>query len=440
MDRKDIIIVISSLSFPALGGQQSEAFKPPSTQSLNPKLESSLVRTDSQVTGDRQDRLSDTGHNRNSFGVITSTQGGIEITSVDGEFSTTLGGRILTDAAYYREDKNNLGNGTELRNARLELDGRIFADFAYELSIDFADGDADLKDAWLSYDAIHPWRFTLGHFKEPFSLEELTSRKYLTFMERALPNAMVPGRNMGIGVHWSGEQTGFSAGLFGNDYNDDADDEGDEGWGVTSRLTYAPIAHEHSVVHLGLAASHRKIDDEEEYRIRSRPESHLTDIRYLDSGKIVQSRELNLLGLEVAWVYGPVSLQGEWMQATLKRDDHKKNQGFDGWYLQGSWFPTGESRHYKSHPARFGRVKPLGEQGALELALRFSTLDLNDQDIEGGESDQLTFGVNWHFKPQIRVMMNYILVENDHNADADGDVEREDVPEIIQLRAQVDFN
>jgi phosphate-selective porin OprO/OprP len=211
---------------------------------------------------------------------------------------------------------------------------------------------------------------------------------------------------------------------------------------VTSRLSYAPIAQEYSVVHLGLAASHRKIDDEEEYRLRSRPESHLTDIRYLDSGKVAQSRELNLLGFEAAWVYGPASLQGEWMQASLKRDDHNKSLEFDGWYLQASWFPTGESRPYKRHRARFGRVKPLGESGALELALRVSTLDLNDQDIEGGKSDQLTFGVNWHFKPQIRVMMNYILVDNDRNADADadGDVEREDEPEIVQFRAQVDFN
>jgi phosphate-selective porin OprO/OprP len=368
----------------------------------------------------------------------TSTRGGIEIVSSDGEFSATLGGRLMLDAAYYDEDKNSLGNGTELRSARVELDGRIFADIIYELSVDFADGDADMRDAWLAYDGQYPWRFTLGHFKEPFSLEELTSRKHLTFMERALPNALVPGRNMGLGLNWYGEQISVAAGLFGDDYNDDSDDEGDEGWGASTRMTYAPLATERSVVHFGLSASYRKLDDEKEYRVDSRPESHLTDIRYLDSGKIKQSRIVTLIGLETAWVFGETSLQGEWIASNLERDDETDIE-FSGWYLQASWFLTGDSRHYKRQSARFGRVKPLSEQGALELALRYSTLELNDQDVEGGSSDQISFGVNWYYKPRLRLTMNYILVNNDRYADADGDVEIEDKPSLLQLRAQADF-
>jgi phosphate-selective porin OprO/OprP len=368
----------------------------------------------------------------------TSTRGGIEIVSSDGEFSATLGGRLMLDAAYYDEDKNSLGNGTELRSARIELGGRIFADIIYELSVDFADGDADMRDAWLAYDGQYPWRFTLGHFKEPFSLEELTSRKHLTFMERALPNALVPGRNMGLGLNWYGEQISVAAGLFGDDYNDDTDDEGDEGWGASTRMTYAPLATERSVVHFGLSASYRKLDDEKEYRVDSRPESHLTDIRYLDSGKIKQSRIVTLIGLETAWVFGETSLQGEWIASNLERDAETDIE-LSGWYLQASWFLTGDSRHYKRQSARFGRVKPLSEQGALELALRYSTLELNDQDVEGGSSDQISFGVNWYYKPQLRFTMNYILVNNDRYADADGDVEIEDNPSLLQLRAQADF-
>ncbi|MCG7983122.1 MAG: porin [Candidatus Thiodiazotropha lotti] len=372
------------------------------------------------------------------YDTFTSTRGGVEIVSSDGEFSATMGGRLLLDAAYYDEDKNSLGNGTEIRSARLDMEGRIFADIIYELSVDFADGDADMKDAWLAYDAHHPWRFILGHFKEPFSLEELTSRKHLTFMERALPNALVPGRNMGLGLQWRGEQVSVAAGLFGDDFNDDSDDEGDEGWGVSTRATYAPIASERSAVHFGASAAHRKLDDEEEYRVDIRPESHLTDVRYLDTGKIKQSRTLTLVGLETAWVYGETSLQAEWLASNLERDDDTDIE-FSGWYVQASWFPTGESRHYKHQQARFGRVKPFSELGALELALRYSTLDLTDQDVEGGSSDQITVGVNWYYKPQMRFMMNYSLVKNDRYADADGDLENEDEPKILQLRAQVDF-
>ncbi|MCU7922839.1 MAG: porin [Candidatus Thiodiazotropha sp. (ex Dulcina madagascariensis)] len=369
---------------------------------------------------------------------IISTKGGIEITTTDGEFSLQLGGRVLIDAAVYSEDKNTLGNGSELRDIRLDLEGRLYADFIYELSIDFSDGETDVKDAWLGYDANYPWRYTIGHFKEPFSLEEMTSNKYLTFMERALPNAMVPGRSLGFGINWVGEQITLSAGLFGDDYNDDVDDEGDEGWGATSRLTYAPFAEERSALHLGLAVSYRKLDDEQEFRFDSRHESHLTDIRYLDSGKLSQSDSLTLFGFEGAWVSGSLSLQGELIQANLERKAYE-DPSFSGWYLQGSWFLTGESRQYKQRTGRFGRVRPLNEYGAVELAARYSTLDLNDVGIEGGSSDNVTLGVNWYLNPQIRLMANYIFVENDIFADADGDVNGEDEPTLLQFRAQADF-
>jgi phosphate-selective porin OprO/OprP len=371
-------------------------------------------------------------------GFVLKTKGGLEVTTTDGEFSIALGGRILADVAVYDEDRNDLGNGSELRDLRLDLEGRLYADYIYEISVDFADGDADVKDAWFAYDAHYPWQFTVGHFKEPFSLEELTSKRYLTFMERALPNVLAPGRRMGISAHWSGEQLTFTTGLFGDDYNDDTDDEGDEGWGITSRLTYAPLAEVRSALHLGIAASYRKQDDEKKVRIDTRPESHLTDIRYLDTGKLEQIRATTLLGLEGAWVSGPFSLQGEWMQNQIEADEGE-DLIFNGWYLQASWFLTGESRRYKQGMATFGRVHPLLDHGAVEVAVRFSTLDLNDENIEGGSSDNITLGINWYINQQIRLMMNTIFLDNDSYADADGDVDGDDKPSIFQLRAQVDF-
>lgn len=370
--------------------------------------------------------------------LVIDTKGGLEVTTTDGEFSLQLGGRILADMAVYDEDRNALGNGSELRDLRFDLEGRLYADFIYEFSVDFSDGDADVKDAWFAYDANYPWRYSVGHFKEPFSLEEMTSKRYLTFMERALPNVFAPGRSMGVGAHWSGEQITFAGGLFGDDYNDDADDEGDEGWGVTSRITYAPKAEDRSVLHLGMAASYRKLDDEETVRFDSRPESHLTDTHYLDTGKLKQSDSTTLVGVEGAWVSGPFSLQGEWMQAKIARDADM-DPTFEGWYLQASWFLTGESRRYKQSSAKFGRIRPLSDHGAVEVAARFSSVDLNDGEIEGGSSDIVTLGLSWYINRQIRLMANTIFIDNDRYADADGDVEGEDEPSILQLRAQVDF-
>lgn len=60
-------------------------------------------------------------------------------------------------------------------------------------------------------------RIRAGHFKEPFSLEQLTGITNLSFMERALPvQAISPGRDMGIMCNNTalGDRVTWSAGAF----------------------------------------------------------------------------------------------------------------------------------------------------------------------------------------------------------------------------------
>jgi phosphate-selective porin OprO/OprP len=137
------------------------------------------------------------------------------------------------------------------------------------------------------------------------------------------------------------------------------------------------------------------------------------------------------------------------MQTKLSRTEGLNSTSLDGFYLLASWFITGESRNYLPATGEFGRSVPDGGRGSLELALRYSSVDLNDEDslmeageedlVLGGEADQWTLGLNWRLNPYIRIMGNLSRVDHDEFADEDGDLDGDDDFSIFQLRFQLNF-
>ena len=59
--------------------------------------------------------------------------------------------------------------------------------------------------------------------------------------------------------------------------------------------------------------------------------------------------------------------------------------------------------------------------------------------MTGGEEKNVTLGLNWYINPHVRAMANYVIIDNDDDADDDGDVEGNDDPKAFQLRLQADF-
>jgi len=365
--------------------------------------------------------------------VQVSTSGG-RLRFKSGEASFEVGGRLMVDTAFY-DNNDDLNNGSEIRRARLFMSGQVYNDWKFKLQTDFAGNEVSLKDAYLRYTGLDFADITVGNFKEPWSLEELTSSKYITFMERALPvEAFAPSRRLGIGGHShskSGMKWTAGYGVFADTVDADNDDN-NEGYGYAARATIAPIADEKRVVHLGGYAEWRKPSNDDDVRYRARPESHISNVRFVDTGTIDNVDHTVKWGLEAATVMGPFSLQGEYMSVDNDVDGGSDPE-FSGWYAYGSWFITGESRAYKTSSGTFGRVKPKsivgkGGKGAWELGARYSSIDLSDSGIQGGEEEDLTIGLNWYATPTIRFMANYIKVMDDT-----------DKPDIFQMRAQIDF-
>ncbi len=362
---------------------------------------------------------------------------GVNMVARNGKFNFKVGGRLMFDAAFYDTDKIELGDGTEIRRSRISVSGTISDDWEFEADYDFANNAVNVKDISISYNGFNAVNIKLGNFKEPFSLEENTSSRYLTFMERALPNVFAPGRNIGIGVNSKLKSWTWAAGVFGQSVGDEPDD--DEGYGASVRLTTAPMDDDRRVLHLGIGASYRAPDDKDrEVRFRERPESHKSNKRLVNTGTIANVDDYTTIGLEAALILGAFSLQGEYIKTRVDREKNFTDVDFSGGYVYGSWFITGESRNYKSKSGKFGRIKPLvnagdhGGVGAWELAIRYSTLNLNDNVINGGIEENTTIGLNWYLNPQLRFMTNFVYVNSEK-----GGVHED--PRIFQLRAQIDF-
>ena len=362
------------------------------------------------------------------------------------DFYLRVGGRILVDWAHYFQDKNNMGNrDIGLRTFMIEGNGRLSSNWTFRLSVGglteggrFNGSGAFLDDAYISYNGFERTSIIYGQQMEPFSLEEMGSGLSTTFMERALPNALVPGSTIGLSVHTYGSSWSTQAGLFSEDLATQKD-QGDLGTGFTCRAVYNPFLSGGEIYHLGGSFSFRKITGGDTVYFRYRPESGITNIRYVDTGDIAGIQTIGRCGLEGAAVLGPISFQAEYIGTFVNRGDGLENLQFKGWYAFMSWFPTGKSRRYLPQKGTFGYPKIASTYGAVELAARYSTIDLSSASVMGGKEQNMTFGANWYLTPRIRLMANYIFVFAGEGANGDGTLIGDDRPRILQMRFQMRF-
>jgi phosphate-selective porin OprO/OprP len=349
------------------------------------------------------------------------------------EMTVSLGGRIQADYTYYDTDNISLGSGTEFRRARLFAEGDILDSWKYKAQYDFAGNGTEIKDLYVQYTGWDFGKITLGQHKQEAGLEVLTSSKYITFIERAGMSVFVPDRRISAGLSGNSGDWHYAASVFGDEEGDD--DSSTEGFGFNGRLTWGP-KFGNNQTHFGASGSWQQPGGDDEWRVRQRPETHQTNVRLVDTGTLDEVDDIVTYGIEGAWVNGPFSLQGEWMQQTVNRDAGDEPD-LTGWYVYGSWFPGGESRSYKG--GKFGRTKATN---AWELALRYSNLDLEDASIAGGQQDIWTVGVNYYVSPYLRFMLNYVATDADETSgrftDANGN-RIEDEPNAVAFRVAMDF-
>lgn len=366
-------------------------------------------------------------------GVKVTTRGGIGVKSRDGQFETRLRGRLMVDMADYDGDPQ-IADGTDIRRARLAWTGKMFGDWGFKLDYDFSDG-GKLRDSYVAYEGFNAARLRVGLMEIPLGLQYRSSSSDSQLIERSLLGAFGGDRYIGFMADTKRQHWSFAAGVFGDDANEQRE-RNDEGWGAGARLTLAPINHDNGVLHFGLASFHRHLNDMATLRFSEQPEARVAGFDIVDTGIIPAARTYTRTGVEWAAVRDRWSAQAEYMHTGVERN-RGPDVDFAGWHIQSGFFLTDDSLNYDNgdfdSPAPNKRVGD-GGVGAWELVARYSSLDLNDQDIFGGEIDSLTFGINWYPVPMLRFSANHIRV-----LDADGGPNDGQEPRILLVRSQWAF-
>ncbi|MGH7788655.1 MAG: OprO/OprP family phosphate-selective porin [Candidatus Binatia bacterium] len=350
---------------------------------------------------------------------------GYNLETADGNFKLNIGAKTQLD---WNVSDPGIGvkrmfglqgtyTGVEFRRARIALAGTVYKNVDYKFEYDFADGSPAFKDVYMGVKGLPIVQYVrVGHFKEPFSLEEITSDDFTTFMERSLPNAFAPSRNTGIAAMpvFFEEHMTVTAGAFRETNNSGYGYGNDQEYNVTARITGVPVYRDEgrNLIHLGLSYSH-KFRHMENISFAQRPESHLFPVNLVNTQSI-ETDGVDLINPEIAFVRGPLSVQAEYMNALVQQVD-ASNPDFGSFYVYASYFLTGEQRPYRLATGAFDRIMPrsnftsdLKHWGAWELAARFSRLDLDSEDIDGGTLDDITAGVNWYLNPNMRITVNYV--------------------------------
>lgn len=319
-----------------------------------------------------------------------------------------LRGRLYMDAFYGISDAEAFSNGFNNRSARIGATGKLSEKWEGIIEIDFADQVISAKDVNMRRALGSNGRLYIGQFKVPQGLNELTSSTNILFVERSLAsNSFADSRRMGVaGEYWS-NGGGLMAMVYGRAIGQRGSLRDDMPLGTALRGYVSPSIGQ-GTLHLGASAAWENFPDTTTAVFRDRPEVHDAkggSVRLVSTSLENTSSTLKT-GLELLWLSGPLSLEGEFLRVWVNRYV-PSNAAFYGFHVQGGYVLNGARKYSK------GIITGVQQSGAWELALRYSYVNLNDNEFTGGEQTNITAGVNYYATSKIRFMMNVIFANTD---------------------------
>lgn len=367
---------------------------------------------------------------------------GFEVRTSDGASTVRLRGLLHFDARYYADDVTSAtSDAWVLRRARPILQASLGNFGEVGFTPEFGGGGSTILDAFLSV-RVSPWlRLTAGKFKVPVGLERIMSAADLRFIERGLPTALVPNRDLGLQLH--GELAegvfGYSVGYF-NGVNDGGSSEGnvptpdaenDTSGDWAARFFVQPFRNQRRSalqgLGLGFGATYVNTTGNPTVSLLSafRTPGQQTFFEYRD-GVFADGERLRLAP-QLYYYLGPLGILGEVVEVSqdVSRDDptagaRSEDLRSRAWQLQFAWFVTGEDEKFK------GAVEPIAPfsldgraWGALEIVARYHELDIDndafdsaansfaDPAVAASRASAIGIGINWYLNEYYKLSLNY---------------------------------
>lgn len=382
------------------------------------------------------------------------------------QISIKAGGRLGLDAAHYLNDKMDMGSGAKISEARLNVFGSYRNTYDVKIDIDFGGAEVTFRDVFVRWNINDHSSLRFGHYVMPFSLDRTASALDRYFIAPSgTVNSLTLGRRVGVSYRAFNDKLWGSAGVFAGDGLKKK--EGDDGWGVSTRVVFNPQLTEDLTLHIGGGFAFRRpdangfdCDGDDDYnryiRYASNAETNVDKQRILNAYVEHAHREMRY-NAELLLLSKKFFIQSEYTGTTVsrKRDNYRlwekqlggmwshqtleawenwygkdlRDVSFNGMYVQAGFIVKGGDYKYNRYQAMH---LPGRQDGTIELVARYNHTNLNDVDgiwyagkfwdpakgpgvddpnfnysIGGGRLNSYGLGINYYFNKYARLMLNY---------------------------------
>jgi len=364
---------------------------------------------------------------------IAATADGFSFKSADGNYTLKVRAHTHTDGRFFLGDDGKVATNTFLiRRQRFLFEGTVAKIYDFKFMPDFGGGQLVLQDAYLDARFLPYLKLRAGKMKTPFGIERLQSPLYISFIERGLPNNLVPNRDVGAQLHGdvAGGVINYMVGAF-NGVADAGSGDRDtfDSKDYAARLFLQPFLKSESgpLRGLGIGVAITSGTQKGTLAAPGLPSfvspgqnaifRYRTDSPATAAGTVIADGKISRLSPQAYYSWSRFSLLAEYVASSqhvnragnLAKLENKAYQAITSFVL------TGENATYRGVTPKKSLDPAAGNWGAFELAARVGKLDVDDDAFpifanpasSASEANAWAVGLNWYMNRNVKFVLNY---------------------------------